>query len=643
MVGQKITRNRPIKSCRYCYEHKLKCNKGRPCSTCIGLNVTDQCLYGFIKSSPNVEHGTQRKASHINNTEGGRVQKPNSLNTDSVIYKSKFFYPFFTSSINDRIITADHYSKVVLDSVLTRNEVTKFDRYSSPARNIDDVLVLLPSSRESALSQIETFFDCVHPIIPIFDQSKINEILLEVYQSLKSEKSVNALNVLLLMAIFFCSSYVAVASGVIPDLLLCNNYYKAYRYLLDIAEFPMRPLLESLQAFVVVNFVVDPNMVDATAYSAMLVRMGQQLGLHKTPMDGANHIKLLWNFLLYIEGSSSVVCGFSFSTPSNLMDSVPLPDVTSSINSKFPILYTVGRCKINTVFRHVMELTSKRLLFRADLDETERRITKLYKDVCLINHNLRCTKLNASSYFASTLNIFVYRLHLRYCALICLHSEKDKILPKTSAEIAFIRPKDVTGILEVKQVFKEEVIHLSILLLFHTYKRLIQSNIDKYVWYTKGSTVMQYLFVLIKDIYQNPVKHYRSSDFVESIQQTIDTDIRDIIDSNAIMYKYVLVEAVLGLMESKLASLWNNEDLYKFLLVKMLKEKVWETHEKELKVNKEAIQILKKRGLFGTGMEHLLNMKNINFEECLNSWDHDKTSVDLEKILNNWLMDFNQR
>lgn len=635
MTGHKITRNRVIKSCRYCYEHKLKCNKDTPCSTCVGLKVTDQCTYGFAKLLTHTEQ-TKRSDSVKRHT-FKKTQKLQKFSAGSIVYKSKYFYPFFASSINDKILRADHYGQLVPSSVLTRNEITKFDKFASPARDIDEILALLPALKETALSQVEIYFECVHPMIPVFSRKKILDILSDMYESSQLRKDVKALNVLLIMAIFFCSAYAAVASGVIPDLLLCNKYYKAYKLLLDIAEFPLRPQLESLQAFLVVNFVLDPNMVDATAYSAMLVRMGQQLGLHKTSESAASEYKLLWNLLLYIEGSSSVVCGFSFFVSSKLLHSVPLQEVKSD---EYPIAYTIGRCKINAVFREVMELTSQKLISKTDLLATEKLIEDLYEEISAINGSLRKIIPTYSDYFASTLSIFLYRLHLRFFALPSLQSQEDQILHRTSNEITSVHPLDITSILEAHQNLREEVVQLSLLLLFHTYKRLVQKDIDKFAWYTKGSTVMQYLFVVIKDMSQIPLKAYNTSDFTHSLQQTMDSDILEILQANPVFHKFVLVEGVIGLMELKLAALWNNEDLYKFLLVKAVKEKVWQANSNILKCNSKSIQFLKQCSLFTTGIRHLQNTKSINFEDCLKNWESEKVSTDMERILTNWLVDF---
>lgn len=635
MTGHKITRNRIIKSCRYCYEHKLKCDKDTPCSTCIGLKVTEQCTYGFAKLlAPTLQ---AKKSDSVKRQSFKRGQKLQKFSAGSIVYKSKYFYPFFTSSINDKILRADHYGQLVPSSVLTRNEITKFDKFASPARDIDDILALLPPLKETALSQVEIYFECVHPMIPVFSREKILDILSDMYESSQLCKDVKALDVLLVMAIFFCSAYAAVASGVIPDLLLCNKYYKAYKLLLDIAEFPLRPQMESLQTFLVVNFVLDPNMVDATAYSAMLVRMGQQLGLHKASESGAPEHKLLWNLLLYIEGSSSVVCGFSFFVSSKLLHSVPLPELKSD---EYPIAYTIGRCKINSVFREVMELTSRNLISKTDLQATEKLIENLYDEINDVNGYLREIIPTYSAYFSTTLSIFLYRLHLRFFALPSLQSQEDKILHRTSNEITSVHPLDITGILEVHQNLKEEVVQLSLLLLFHTYKRLVQKDIDKFAWYTKGSTVMQYLFVVIKDLSQIPLKPYNTTDFAYSLQQTLDSDILEIFRADPVFQKFVLVEGVIGLMELKLASLWNNEDLYKFLLVKAVKEKVWQANSNILKCNSKSIQGLKQCTLFATGIKHLQNMKSINFEECLKNWESEKVSTDMERILTNWLLDF---
>ncbi|QLL32910.1 hypothetical protein HG536_0D04320 [Torulaspora globosa] len=627
MSGQKITRRRLIKSCKYCYDHKLRCDKGHPCSTCVALKKTEQCIYGFSKdllsvSSPKVaSQGIKRTARN------------------SVVYKPKYFYPFFASTINEKILSTDRYDKTALSSAFTRNEIHKFNRSISPLRDIKEMLALLPESEAAGLSHADTYFERVHPILPIISRERVLNAFTEVYESLRSQAVINAGSTLIVMAVFFCSSYSAVASGIIPDLLLCNNYYKAFRHLLDIVEFPFIPQLESLQAFTVVNFVIDPNMVDAAAYSSMLVRMGQELGLHKDPNTTSIECKLTWNLLLYIEGSSSVVRGFPFSTSSALIEAVPLPDTNGDVNYDFPVSYTVGRCKINKILRKVMELTSVTEIPREELNSRESEIASLYDDVQDINLSLKRNFPVHQAYFASTLLVFLYRLHLRFFALSSLQFQEDKLVQKTSNQLTSFESIDVTSVLGIRQTFKEEVVQLSLLLLFQTHKRLVQADIEKYAWYTRGSTVMQYLFVIISDLFHSPCKTLETENFLTPSRQTIDDDMRDVINSSPSFFRYALVEGVLTLIESKLAALWSNEDLYKFLLIQNLKEKVWQINEDLLKKNEEEIKAVKNSKFFAAGSVHMQNMKSINLEDCMQGWESEDFPISIDKVLNSWLID----
>lgn len=639
MVKQRvITRNRAIKSCKYCYHHKLKCDRGKPCSVCSACDRVDQCVYGFAKRSlPTADATEDRSIAKKPLTKASQHIKKVSKN--SVVYKSKYSYPFFTSSINDKILSAGQFDKKGFSKALTRNELHNFNRTLSPAQSLEEVLAQLPLSKTSALSHVETYFERIHPILPFYNQEKVRNAFTDVYESVEMRTAVDLGHLLVVMAIFFCASYAAVASGTIPDLLLCNNYYKSIRYLLDLLEFPFKPLLESLQAFTVVNFVIDPNMVDASAYSPMLVRMGQELGLHKGLTPNTVENRLMWNLLLYIEGSSSVVRGFPFLTAASVMNEVPLPELAADFNCSYPVSFTIGRCKINNVFREVMGLTSLETITSEKLRSVEGVIKHLYQEISAISVSLHKNHPSYAAYYSSTLYVFVYRLHLRYYALSCLMSEEDKLLQKTNVVISSDAPIDIANILSLKQSIRKEVVELSVMLLFHTYKRLVQQDIDKFVWYTRGSTVMQYLFVLIKNISQSPNQSFGLQDVPTTLHQTLDEEMIEIILKNPVLCKYALVEGVLALLELKLAPLWNNEDLYKLLLVKKLKEQVWNSNDGVLRGSKGALESLQKYKLFSVGVEQLQNVKSINFEECLEGWDSDDFSLNMDRILTSWMAD----
>lgn len=147
---------------------------------------------------------------------------------------------------------------------------------------------------------------------------------------------------------------------------------------------------------------------------------------------------------------------------------------------------------------------------------------------------------------------------------------------------------------------------------------------------------MQYLFVIIKDVFENPEQPLEISEFSAIFRQTIDDDMLEIIQGSPVLCKYVLVEGVLALMELKLVALWSNEDIYKLLLVKAVKDRVWQVNGKVLKDNEDTINSLKKCKLFAIVVEQLQNLKSINFEECLEGWESDDFSVNMDKILTSW-------
>ncbi|CCK70092.1 Zn(II)2Cys6 transcription factor KNAG_0D03450 [Huiozyma naganishii CBS 8797] len=637
---KKITRVRTIKSCKYCYTHKLKCDKGTPCSRCLSMEMANECTYGFNRTN-----GATRSAAPLSKVAKGGEKMWNVID-ESALYKSKYFYPFFTSSINDRILSAEAYGKIALSENFVRNEITNFDRLDTCRLSSEEIFNLFPSGKSVARAQVESFFENIHPVIPIISKQKLLLKLDNLYKYLESDKQVSVLDVLLLAAIFFCSAYANVASGIIPDLLLCNKYYAAYKSLLDVTGFPMRPNIEPLQAFVLVNFVTDPNMVEATGYSPMLVRVGQQLGLHelskpsfKKNKESADLI-LLWHYLLFIEGSSSVVSGFAFSTTPEVFRMVPLPDEETIRDDNFPIEFTLGRFTINVLFREIMDLTSREAVSEAEHKLVVKHIEEKYIEINRLVGEIHEAGLCYDEYFTSTLRIFLYRLHLRYFALDTLRNQKNKVLVRTNGELEPVETKNITWILETTQNVREEVLPLSLLLLLYTLKRLVQKDMSNFMWYTKGSTVMQYLFVVLRDLYQNPRKVYSLWHFPNLFRSTIDHDISDIINTGPLFYKYMLIEELLKLLEFKLAPLWTKNDLYKFVLVKTVKEKVWATHSEFIaSLTAERRQLIKCK-LFSSGTENLKNSKSISFEDCLVQWNSEPQSFDPGKILVEWLEEF---
>ena len=637
MAKKIITRKRKIKSCTYCYSHKLKCNRTIPCSTCISNNREVECKYWVDSSEPPLKKP---------NLENNKVQIPQNLEwvlPQNEVYGGKFLYPFFTPSINDEVVSSNIKSKLTLNTSFVRNKITDFNPFIRADIHMKDVIFYLQDSRPHITKLINTYFYNIHPIVPILDRDDITRRIQVIYERIDNNQNINPLDVILLMAVCFCSSYSSIASGHNNNITNVYRYYSVYKYLLDVTKFPLVPFIETVQSFTVVNFVMDPNMREAVAYSAMLVRMGQQLELHKKAVNTtpeSRNLLYLWHYILFMEGSSSVASGFQFCTSKDTLNLVRLPKGSLNQGDKtdVPYDYTISRFKMNSIFQKIMELTTKHTITRTENDYIEEKIGILYRDVGKVEGRLKHAFPETASYYSSSLYIFLYRLHLRFFALESLQLESTQKRNKNFESSEKSQAKDIFWILERPLPLREEVVPLTLLLLLNTLERLVQPNCEKFNWYTRGSTVMQYLFVILRDISQNPNKVYPLASFVEPLYGSIGFDIKEVIMCNPLAYKYKLIEELLRILELRLAPLWTDNELYKFLLVKIVKEKVWETCKDVIKANETPFFELSKCRLF-IFCKTLQDSQNISFEDFVTNLEPNLFGLDAEKILVDWLMD----
>ncbi|CCH60200.1 hypothetical protein TBLA_0C04000 [Henningerozyma blattae CBS 6284] len=671
MDKPKIKRRREIKTCLRCYKHKLKCDKSIPCSNCKNFDTQELCVYGFTKDEITKILSKGERAKQLSKNILTRIPDKNTKDISStptpppttetssappkklykssnstLVYRSKYFHPFFTSTINDRLLTSDDYDEFILSKEFHGNPIRKFDRFSTTPLQFQETIQLLPNSIKTAQSIIDTYFDSIHPVLPFLDKKSIQASLQETYNSISNDEPVSITTLTLLYAIFFTSSFATVASGVIPDILICNKYYSAYSMLLPLAKFPFVPNIETLQAFIIVNFIIDPNMVEFVAYSAMLVRIGQQLGLHKIS-DNANTMRyrILWSTIIYIEGSSSVVAGFPYLSSDSLINSVQLrnkdigPDETA-----LPYLFLEGKARINILFKKIMNLGTQKQLELSDFGDVREKLYSLSTKIANINWEMGTIPNKLSTYFVNTLNIFLYRLHLRFYALTSSQTQEEKILKKNGENFTSLNDIDISNLLSINDnVYHINIIQVTLGLLFNTYERLIQKDISNFSWYSRGSTIMQYLFVIISDIHQNPKRPYRVSDFPIELKDSLNELTIDIMNKHEIFCKFILVEELIELLEAKLAPLWNNKNLFKLIVVKKLKEKVWEQNQyifnEEYETMKNDIFATK---LFKLGRKTIQNTKMLDLDECLSQWNDEREMFDVQKIINSWIKELSE-
>ncbi|SMN22530.1 similar to Zygosaccharomyces rouxii ZYRO0G10450g hypothetical protein [Maudiozyma saulgeensis] len=637
MAKKTITRKRRIKSCTYCYSHKLKCDRTTPCSTCVANGPTVECKYWSDNdNSQSTRPGSSSSKSRmIENMEWALPQDE--------VYGAKFLYPFFTPSMNDKVVSPKVTSRIILNANFVRNKITGFDKFARVDLQMKDVLVYLLDSKDYMHNLIDNYFLNVHPIIPILDKKDIESRAQDIYNEIEHTLDLNPLDVILLISVYFCSLYASLASEKLGTATETYRCYAIYRYLLDITKFPLVPYIETVQSFAVVNFIMDPNMREAVAYSAMLVRLGQQLNIPKKAMelgDKDNCLLYLWHYILFMEGSSSVASGFQFSTSKDVFSLVKLPvsPHKHGIVHDVPLEYTICRFKMNNIFQKIMELTTKNTISRTENAYIEEKIGLLYRDVGKVEGRLKHTFPDRASYYSSSLYIFLHRLHLRFFAFESLKLESGQNRNRSFGVTKNTSSKDIFWILDRKMTLRDEVVPLTLLLLLNTLERLVQPDCEDLNWYSKGSTVMQYLFVILRDLYQNPFREYPLSSFVEPLYASISFDIKEIIMCHPLLYKYKLIEELLKVLELRLAPLWSDNELYKFILVKMVKEKVWSKSDDLIKKYCEQFDQLGQCRLFVLGKPQQESM-GISIDDFVTNLEPTLFGLDAEKILIDWLID----
>ncbi|CUS22910.1 LAQU0S07e02938g1_1 [Lachancea quebecensis] len=624
-----IKRRRSIKSCKYCYEHKLKCNKQSPCNNCSRLGITNFCIYGFKKD----EVYTKPLSSAETFTPKDQV-----LRTSAAHPKTRPYYPYLSDANAEEVLSNGHQAqKNPADVCMKRNEITNFDKFALKFMSVEEVASLIPPSQASTFLVIDVYFHKIHPIIPVLNREEVFRQIEEVYSQIRLQRTICVSSSITVFAILFSVAYSNVAEGQIPDLLLCEKYFSAFQALLNLNCFPYRPSLTAVQSLLVTSFVVDPNMVETLGVSAILLRHAQQIGVHKPKLHSggtsSGSLKTLWHFLLYFEGSSSVVAGLPFLSSQRMFNLVDLPTEDDALAPSHAA-FANGRFHINNMFRKIMSYKDEGIVPAGNsMLKTKGDVYSLNNQVERLCEVIEKTNYEHAVYFVSTLRIFLLRVHLRFKALVtekgnAAHMQPEKKKSANSSDDA------VGKILNSGSSIDSKTVELSIILLFYTLRRLISNSCTKFSWYSKGSTVMQYLFILVKDIYQSPGQAYDFSRPEFDAPIVVSQDILECSTADPVYFKLALVEELLKLLETKLVPLWGDEDLNTFRLVRCIKERVWELNSIIIDTNRHRFQTLYSCTLFQRCAANLESMNSFNFEECMRQWELDKITFDSERILN---------
>ncbi|SCU82410.1 LADA_0C05072g1_1 [Lachancea dasiensis] len=632
-----IKRRRSIKSCRYCYEHKLRCNKGHPCNNCEKHETLDLCEYGFDRANLISDIPRQPPLKRLKSLGQNVASKP------QVHRKPDPYYPYLIEAQEASLLAersrSDGFSSN--DDEFNRNAITEFNRQGEMWVSTDEIQGMIPESKASMNLLVDTYFYRINPIIPLLDRDAVLQQIRSIYDTLQNGQKVDTVDLIIMFTILFTVAYSHVAEGQIPDLLLCNNYYAAFQTLLRDSIFPYKASISCIQGLVIVNFVLDPNMVGTLALSAILLRQAQQLGIDRelnNRSKGSMRIyhQVLWHYLLYFEGSSSVVAGLEFMHSEQAFVAIDLPLVDDS-PAPSHLAFANGRFLINQVFRKIMHYKDAEIIpienSLEEVTEQFQRLNEQVEDLCVKIEQL---SKDQARYFVSTLRIFLLRAYLRFKALFpstVKQSEKNPLKERLDCR----PPAIVDNLITNGSPMSKDIVELSILLLFYTVRRLTVGGCSRYAWYTRGSTVMQYLFILLKDIHRNPTRDYYLSTS-DAFPVCISEDILECIKTEKSAFRFVLIEELMTLIEVKLLPMWDGHDVNRFLLVRSIKKRIWEKNQRHIDTLAPTFSSLKSCRLFTACHSKLKRLRGSSFEESIKEWNFESADLDSEKIMS-WLSD----
>ena len=212
-----IKRHRSIKTCKYCYEHKLKCNKQSPCDNCTRLGITSHCVYGFKRSGE----------SSVPTNVGKRTTKPEQKTKTLTTPLPKPYYPYLAEAETGNLLNVQDATS---NTWMKRNAIANFKKCGKGFMTAEEVNALIPANRATTCLVADTYFQKIDPIIPILHREHVFQKIDSAYTQKRLKNTICISEYLIIFAILFSVAYSNVAEGQIPDLLLCDKYYSCLLY-----------------------------------------------------------------------------------------------------------------------------------------------------------------------------------------------------------------------------------------------------------------------------------------------------------------------------------------------------------------------------------------------------------------------------
>lgn len=529
-----IKRKRAIKTCEYCYTHKIKCDKGNPCSSC--LRMDRKCVY--IAHRTEMQTGAEPARAKTKAAAGTKVPKL-VLSTDSEcssMYYSRGFQPFLEPGLN----------RIVLYKMAQYTPKPEVLNYQNNGLNITASEIVQAFPPKSDFHEaLWSYWYAIHPLIPILDQNDIQQKYTEFWHNLEGDNPVFDVNfALILLAMLFATNSAKGfnekdrhVSGQIKTKK--EAIYNLYEKIKINCGLNVNPTVDFLKASVIFLYTGSVYYIGIFSTTSMLSRAAEFIGLHRDPLLHHENPHLLspkeidsrryiWNFIRYLDTSTSNQAGLS--------PHMILINASTEFPSKYdynphtgefdgPLspfrLFNITMFKSSLVLETVshclnFDFTSEEE-FKTKTDNVTATIMALYRDVGgIIGELLACKGYSQEliSFLVAHASGSVHRVFLLHLSGHCISEiDHNKIIsrPKDlSAQLPGLDLKNasiefIKNTLTVHKEYPPIVIQILILFIYETKDKVnTPESIKQFTWFSKNTNPLQYIFFLLRDIYAYP-------------------------------------------------------------------------------------------------------------------------------------------
>lgn len=334
----KLKRNRQIRTCEYCYSHKLKCDRNSPCSTCI--RTKSDCVYQFKKTgkpikthggpglglvtedpetavaNPTAEGETVRlmsqeydksgplKKGTANGKASTGMKKPHSKeaggakkditffsNTNNTpLYYSRAFFPYLEPSLNRMFLfKLSEVGENGLKPNFSHTGTYDFQRFGLKI-TLKQLFDEYPKKEEFD-DVIYLYWDYIYPLIPVIDKETVMNNYIRFWKDLQNQEDpkfdidVGVLLLAMLLAVkiaFEVNEDDKVKLEALKEEK--NRIYDTFEKFKLIFGFRTNPNLAYIQASIILFQSSCLYYMGIFTYTAALTRQAEFMGLHRDPL-----------------------------------------------------------------------------------------------------------------------------------------------------------------------------------------------------------------------------------------------------------------------------------------------------------------------------------------------------------------------